>query len=80
MKVRKKMKQAKCKLCGRYEMREKEIGMKKLDISDDIEIPIFHHWKWCRTNNNWCRNIAGNCGAVIQKPEKKIEGEVNEVL
>ena len=70
----------KCKTCGKYEMREKEIGMKKLNISDDIEIPIFHYWKWCKLNNNWCRNIAGNCGQIIQKPEKEIAGEINEVL
>lgn len=74
------MKQAKCKICGRYSMKEKEIGKKKLEISDDIEIPVFHFWKWCKINNNWCRNVAGGCGAVIQKAEKKLEGEANEIL
>ena len=74
------MKQAKCKYCGKYECREKEIGKKKLNISDEIEIPIFHYWKWCKLNNNWCRNVAGSCSEIVKKPEKKIEGEVNEVL
>ena len=74
------MKQAKCKLCGKYSMKEKEVGKKKLVISDDVEIPVFHFWKWCRLNNNWCRNIAGNCDEIVRAPEKKLEGETNEIL
>ena len=74
------MKQAKCKICGKYSMKEKEVGKKKLAISDDVEIPVFHFWKWCKLNNNWCRNIAGNCGAVVQKAEKKLEGEMNKII
>jgi hypothetical protein len=74
------MKQTKCKACGRYETREKQIGLKKLNVAEDIEIPVFHFWKWCKLNNNWCRNVAGNCGAVIKKAEEKLEGETNEIL
>ena len=74
------MKKAKCKLCGRYESREKEIAKKKLSVDDEIEIPIFHYWKWCKLNNNWCRNVAGSCGEIVIKPEKKLEGETNEIL
>lgn len=70
----------KCKFCGKYEMKEKEIGKKKLNISDEIEIPVFHLWKYCRLKNNWCRNIAGNCGEVVKKVEKKLEGETNEII
>ena len=61
-------------------MKEKEIGKKKLNISDEIEIPVFHLWKYCRLKNNWCRNIAGNCGEVVKKVEKKLEGETNEII
>ena len=74
------MRKSKCKLCGRYEIREKEIGKKKLSIDSEIEIPIFHYWKWCKLNNNWCRNVAGNCGEIVKTPEKKLEGETNEML
>lgn len=70
----------KCKICGKYETREKEVGKKKLNISDEIEIPIFHFWKWCSLNNNWCRNVAGTCGMLIKKAEKKIEGETNKII
>lgn len=72
------MKNGKCKLCGKYEMREKEVG--KFIMQDDIELPVFRHWKWCHLNNNWCRNIAGNCGEIVKTPEKKLEGETNEIL
>lgn len=74
------MRKSKCKLCGRYETREKEIGKKKLSVDSEIEIPIFHYWKWCKLNNNWCRNVAGNCGEIVKMPEKKLEGETNEML
>lgn len=70
----------KCKLCGRYETREKEIAKKKLSADNEIEIPIFHYWKWCKLNNNWCRNVAGSCGEIVREPEKKLEGETNEIL
>ena len=74
------MKKPKCKICGRYEMRNKETGKRQLEISDEIEIPIFRLWKWCKLKNNWCRNVAGNCGAVIQKEENKFEGAKNEMF
>lgn len=78
------MKKAKCKLCGKYEMKEKEVGKLKSkllsELSPGLEIPCFRQWKWCRLNNNWCRNVAGSCGEIITKPEKKMEGEANEIL
>lgn len=64
------MKKNKCKFCGKYKMLEKEVGKKNLGISDEIELPIFRLWKWCKMNNNWCRNIAGKCGEVISEKEK----------
>ena len=74
------MKKTKCKLCVKYEVKEKEVGLKKLNVSDEIEIPVFHYWKFCKLKNNWCRNVAGNCGTVIDKNENKLEGEINEVF
>jgi hypothetical protein len=70
----------KCKFCGKYEGREKEIGRKKLNVSDEIEIPIFHYWKWCKKHNNWCRNVAGSCGEIVRKAENKIEVQANEIF
>lgn len=64
------MKKNKCKLCGKYKMLEKEVGTKKFVISSEIEFSIFRLWKWCKMNNNWCRNIAGKCGEVISEKEK----------
>lgn len=74
------MKKTKCKLCGKYEVKEKEVGLKKLNVSDEIEIPVFHYWKFCKLKNNWCRNVAGNCGEVVEKIENKFEGETNEIF
>ncbi len=71
------MKQSKCKICGKYEVRQKEI--KEAEIFD-IKVAEFHMWKWCKLKNNWCRCVAGNCGTVIQKTEKNLEGETNEIL
>lgn len=68
----------KCKLCGKYETRQKEVSTET--ILDEIEISLFRMWKWCKLHNNWCRNIAGNCGEVIGKAEKKLEGETNEII
>jgi hypothetical protein len=64
------MKKNKCKICGKYKMLEKEDTMKILRVSDEIEIPLFRVWKWCKMNNNWCRNIAWKCGEVISEKEK----------
>ena len=64
----------KCKTCGNYEIRQKEV--KSIKIFDDVEVAAFHMWKWCKLHNNWCRNVAGNCGEVVsQKKEKKLELE-----
>lgn len=51
-------------------MLEKEVGKKNLGISSEIEFSIFRLWKWCKMNNNWCRNIAGKCGEIISEKEK----------
>jgi hypothetical protein len=65
------MKKNKCKFCGKYKMLAKEVGKKKYNrIFDELEIPVFRFWKWCKMNNNWCRNIAGKCGEVISEKEK----------
>lgn len=68
------MKKNKCKLCGKYECRAREIKMTKCkqlsELCEGLEIPIFRLWKWCKMNNNWCRNIAGKCGEVISEKEK----------
>lgn len=62
----------KCKFCGKYEVRQKEVKIVK--IFDYVEVAAFHMWKWCKLKNNWCKNIAGNCGEVVQeKEEKKLE-------
>lgn len=64
----------KCKTCGKYEIRQKEV--KSMKIFDDVEVAAFHMWKWCKLHNNWCRNVAGNCGEVVsQKKERKLELE-----
>ena len=44
----------KCKTCGKYETRQKEV--KSVKIFDDVEVAAFHIWKWCKLHNNWCRN------------------------
>ena len=72
------MKQSKCKICGKYEVRQKEV--KSVKIFDDVEVAVFHMWKWCRLKNNWCSYVAGNCGAVVEKTEKNLKGETNEML
>lgn len=72
------MKQSKCKICGKYEVRQKEV--KSIKIFDDVEVAVFHTWKWCRLKNNWCRCVAGNCGVVVEKTEKNLKGETNEML
>lgn len=61
----------KCKFCGRYEVRQKEVKIVK--IFDDVEVAAFHMWKWCKVHNNWCKSIAGNCGEVVREKEKKLE-------
>lgn len=62
-------------------MLEKEVGKKNLGISYEIEFPIFRLWKWCKMNNNWCRNIAGKCGEVISEKEKpEVEFEEKQDL
>lgn len=71
------MRQSKCKICGKYEVRQKAI--KEAEIFD-IKVAEFHMWKWCKLKNNWCRCVAGNCGEVVQKTEKNLEGETNEIL
>lgn len=71
------MKKSKCKICGKYEIRNKVV---KETENFDIKIAEFHQWKWCKFKNNWCRCVAGNCGEVIEKTENKIEGETNEIL
>lgn len=74
----------KCKPCGRYEIREREVGK-----VGEAEIPIFHYWKWCKYGNNWCRYVAGKCDKfTVKKPEEglilnlksynMVEGETNE--
>lgn len=75
------MRAGKCKICGKYEIREKEMEKKSLlsDLYPDLKIPVIRHWKWCKLNNNWCRNVAGNCGEIINKSENKLEGDVNEI-
>lgn len=75
----------KCKFCGRYESRAKEIKMTKSkyisEIYGDFKIPVMHYWKWCKVHNNWCKSIAGNCGEVVQeKEEKKLELENKQGL
>ena len=72
---------SKCKICKNYEGREKEVGKRKLEISSDIEVPIFHFWKWCKLKNNWCKNVAGSCGAVVKgyKNKSALESEENVV-
>ena len=72
------MKQSKCKICGKYEVHQKEV--KSVKIFDDVEVAVFHMWKWCRLKNNWCRCVAGNCGVVVEKTEKNLKGETNEML
>ena len=47
------MKQSKCKICGKYEVHQKEV--KSIKIFDDVEVAAFHMWKWCRSRNNSCR-------------------------
>jgi len=70
----------KCKTCGKYESRVKEVKKAKCrqffsDLQEDLIFPVMHYWKWCKIHNNWCRNIAGNCGEVVQEKEKKLELE-----
>ena len=69
----------KCKLCGKYEGREKEVKMRNSKyISEtfgDFKIPVIHYWKWCNVKNNWCKNVAGSCGEIVVKKEKKLELE-----
>lgn len=55
-------KRLKCKLCGKYQIKQKEIGTAV--ILEDIEVSQFHLWKWCNLKNNWCRNVAGKCDFV----------------
>lgn len=73
------MKKEKCRLCGKYEIREKEVGEKKCHGRYEIKIPVFHFWKWCTLKNNWCRHISGNCDAII-KPQNKIVGNNRGLL
>lgn len=68
------MKKLKCKICGKYEGRAKEIKITKSkyisEIYGDFKIPVIRYWKWCKIHNNWCRNIAGKCGEFISEKEK----------
>lgn len=74
----------KCKFCGKYEMRQKEVKKTKCKILEDVypevEIPVLHMWKWCKLHNNWCKFVAGNCGEIVKKVEKKVEGDTNEIV
>lgn len=59
----------KCKQCGKYETRQKEI--KTVKILGEIEVSRFSIWKWCNLKNNWCRNVAGKCEFVTVEKENK---------
>lgn len=67
------MNKNKCKTCGKYEIRQKEV--KIIKIFEDVEVAAFHIWKWCKIHNNWCRCVAGKCGEVVSGKEKKLELE-----
>lgn len=75
------MKKEKCKLCGKYEGRMKEVKIRKsenkllMEKFFCVDVPVIHYWKWCTVKNNWCKNVAGSCGEILVKEEKKLELE-----
>lgn len=78
------MKKNKCKLCGKYEGRVREVKTTKCkqlsELCEYLEIPVMHYWKWCKIHNNWCRCVAGKCGEVVSGKEKKLDLENKQGL
>ena len=70
----------KCRSCGKYEIRKKEIGTTILENHFDIELIKCSEWKWCLMKNNWCRNVSAHCEYIIPIEHQQIKLKENKLL